>query len=155
MVRISLVLIATAIVLPPPVAASDAKGTCSRGDVEVLVRRVLSAFNRGDVAAFNRLIAQRPAFKWFSVGGEPGRRIQSAAFDRAGLPRYVTARHRQRERQQLMTFGYNGRSGGYAHFDFSVIRSARDHPSERVVGKGAVACSLRPARVAVWSLGDA
>ena len=119
------------------------------------MRGVLTAFNRGDVRAFNKLIAQRPAFKWFSVGGQPGQRIQSAAFDRAGLPRYVLARHRQGERQQLVTFDFNGRSGGYAHFAFSVVRSARDHPPEHVVGKGAVACSLRPPRVAVWSLGNA
>jgi hypothetical protein len=128
-------------------------GGCARGDVALLVRDVLGAFNRGDAVTFNALIAQRPAFKWFSVSGSPGRRVRSAAFDRAGLPRYVLTRHRRGERQRLVRFSFNGRRGTHAHFDFSVIRSARDHPPKRVTGKGAVDCTLEPPRVAVWSLG--
>jgi hypothetical protein len=135
--------------------ADPSKATCTRTGVETIVRGVLRAFNRGDVPTFMGLIAEEPAFNWFSVGGEPGRRIRSAAFNRASLPRYVSVRHRQRERQQLVLFDFNGRSAGYGHFAFSVIRSARDHPAERVSGKGAVDCSFQPALVAVWSLGDA
>lgn len=129
------------------------KGLCSRAGVEALVRGVLGAFNRGDTLTFNSLIAQRPAFKWFSVSGAPGRRVRSAAFDRAGLPRYVSSRHRRGERQRLVRFSFNGRSVVHAHFDFSVVRSARDHPPKRVTGKGAVDCTLTPPRIAVWSLG--
>jgi hypothetical protein len=135
--------------------AAVAKGACSSGEVKILVGAVLGAFNRGDTLTFNSLIAQRPAFKWFSVGGAPGRRIRAAAFDRAGLPRYVLSRHRQGERQRLVRFRFNGRGAVHAHFDFSVIRSARDHPAERVTGKGAIDCTLQPPRIAVWSLGDA
>jgi hypothetical protein len=142
-------------VLATPAGGADPKDACSRGEVKALVRAVLIAFNRGDAFTFNGLIAQRPAFKWFSVGGAPGRRIRSAAFDRAGLSRYVLSRHRQGERQRLVRFRFNGKGAVHAHFDFSVIRSARDHRAERVTGKGAVDCTLRPPRIAVWSLGDA
>jgi hypothetical protein len=138
-----------------PAGGVAATGVCSRGEVRILVGAVLSAFNRGDTLTFNSLIAQRPAFKWFSVSGAPGRRIRAAAFDRAGLPHYVLSRHRQGERQRLVRFRFNGRGAVHAHFDFSVIRSARDHPAEGVTGKGSIDCTLRPPRVAVWSLGDA
>jgi hypothetical protein len=136
-------------------AEATAGGDCSRAGVEELVRGVLGAFNRGDVRTFDRLVAEKPAFKWFSVSGSPGRRIRSAAFDRATLPRYVSSRHRRGERQRLFRFRFNGRSAVHAHFDFSVVRSARDHRAKRVTGKGAVDCTLTPPRVAVWSLGDA
>jgi hypothetical protein len=122
--------------------------------VRTLVRSVLLAFNRGDAVAFDALIAQRPSFKWFSVSGRPGRRVRAAAFDRAGLSRYVERRHGVGERQRLVRFRFNGRSGGFGHFDFSVVRSARDHPPKRVTGKGAVDCALERPLVAVWSLGD-
>lgn len=131
------------------------RNDCSRARVEQLVRGVLGAFNRGDVRTFDSLVADEPAFQWFSVSGAPGRRIRAAAFDRTSLLRYVSSRHRRGERQRLFRFRFNGRGAVHAHFDFSVVRTARDHPAERVVGKGAIDCTLRPPRVAVWSLGDA
>lgn len=140
-------------VVAPPAEGTDAEG-CSRAGVEELVRGVLGAFNAGDVRAFDRLVAEKPEFKWFSVSGSPGRRIRSAAFDRATLLRYVAARHRQQERQRLFRFSFNGRSAVHAHFDFSVVRSARDYRAQRVTGKGAVDCTLTTPRVAVWSLGS-
>ena len=149
---IALGAVATAIAAPAVGAA--ARGDCSRAGVEALVRGVLGAFNRGDILTFDSLVAEKPEFKWFSVSGRPGRRIRSAAFDRAGLPRYVSSRHRQGERQRLVRFSFNGRGAVYAHFDLSVIRSARDYPPKRVTGKGAVDCTLTPPRIAVWSLGD-
>jgi hypothetical protein len=147
---IALGAVGAAIAADESVASQD---PCSRSEVNELVRGVLVAFNRGDTLTFNSLVAQRPAFKWFSVSGQPGRRIRTAAFDRAGLPRYVLSRHRQGEQQRLTRFSFNGRRGVHAHFDFTVIRSARDHPAKRVTGKGAVDCTLTPPRVAVWSLG--
>jgi hypothetical protein len=79
--------------------------------------------------------------------------VRAAAFDRAGLPRYVERRHGRAERQRLVRFRFNGKRGGFAHFDFSVVRSARDHPPKRVTGKGAVSCALAEPLIAVWSLG--
>jgi hypothetical protein len=150
---VSALIAAVGGVLAPADRVVASGSGCARGEVGQLVRDVLGAFNRGDTVTFNVLIAQRPAFKWFSVSGSPGRRIRSAAFDRAGLPRYMLTRHRRGERQRLVRFSFNGRRGAHAHFDFSVIRSARDHPPKRVTGKGAVDCTLEPPRVAVWSLG--
>jgi hypothetical protein len=138
---------------PSPRAATASSDVCSREEARTLVRSVLLAFNRGDAVAFNALIAQRPTFKWFSVSGRPGRRVRAAAFDRAGLPRYVERRHAMGERQRLVRFRFNGRSGGFGHFDFSVVRSARDHPPKPVTGKGAVSCALERPLIAVWSLG--
>jgi hypothetical protein len=138
-----------------PAGGQTARNDCSRAGVEELVRGVMGAFNRGDVLAFDRLVAEEPAFQWFSVSGAPGRRIRAAAFDRTTLLRYVSSRHRRGERQRLFRFRFNGRGAVHAHFDFSVVRSASDHPAERVTGKGAVDCTLRAPSIAVWSLGDA
>jgi hypothetical protein len=149
----ALALGAVGAAIAAPGEGATAAGDCSRTGVEALVRGVLGAFNRGDLLMFDSLVAERPAFKWFSVSGTPGRRIRSAAFDRNSLPRYVSSRHRRGERQRLVRFSFNGRGAVHAHFDFSVVRSARDHPSKRVTGKGAVDCTLTPPRIAVWSLG--
>jgi hypothetical protein len=158
MVRVLIAAIAVAAaaaLMLAPAEGTAEKGDCSGAGVEQLVRGVLGAFNRGDIPTFDSLVAGKPAFKWFSVSSRVGRRVQSAAFDRTSLPRYVSLRHRRGERQPLVRFSFNGRSAVHAHFDFSVIRSARDYAPKRVTGKGAVDCTLTPPRIAVWSLGDA
>jgi hypothetical protein len=138
-----------------PAEGETGRNGCARVGVEQLVRAVIGAFNRGDVVTFDRLVAEEPAFQWFSVSGAPGRRVRAAAFDRTTLLRYVVSRHRRGERQRLFRFRFTGRGAVHAHFDFSVVRTARDHPAERVTGKGAVDCTLVAPSIAVWSLGDA
>jgi hypothetical protein len=127
--------------------------TCSDAAVESVVRDLVAAVDAGDLAAVDRAVAKRPAFKWYSVSGAPGRRTGAAAFTRTTLLRYVADRHRHGERQRLVSFRFNSNADGYGHFGFALVRSATDYRARRVAGKGAADCSHDPPRIAVWSLG--
>jgi hypothetical protein len=78
------------------------------------------------------------------------------SYDRATTLRYFRARHRQRESLRLTRFKFNGVSGGFGHFEYSLTRRARDLADgapERYHGKGAASCTGFTPRLAVWSMG--
>lgn len=130
---------------------------CSGAEVKSVVRRVVNAFNLGDIAVFDGLIATEPGFKWFSVGGAPGRRVGSASTKRSTLTRYVQMRHKKGERLTLLRLRFQGTTKTaariYGNFNFTVIRRARDYPARMVPGKGAADCAYDPPRIMVWALG--
>lgn len=130
---------------------------CSGAEVKSVVRRVVNAFNRGELAVFDGLIATEPGFKWFSVGGAPGRRVGTASTKRSTLIRYVQMRHRKGERLTLLRLRFQGTTKTaariYGNFNFTGIRSARDYPARMVPGKGAADCAYDPPRIMVWALG--
>jgi hypothetical protein len=127
---------------------------CSGDSVKRLVRRLVAAINSGDLDLVDELVAKGSAFKWYAVGGAPGRRLRAAALNRKTLLPYLAARHRLGERLRLVHLRFQGVSEGkYGNFNFDVVRSARDYPAKLVPGKGAVDCRLRPPRVAVWVIG--
>jgi hypothetical protein len=67
----------------------------------------------------------------------------------------VRARHNKRERLELLSFQYNGRSNGYVDFQYQLLRGAdvtRAPRPRTYVGKGAVSCWA--GRLAVWSMGE-
>jgi hypothetical protein len=128
---------------------------CGPGEVRALVVDFVVAFNGGDLARLDAIFAPSPAFKWYSSNA-PGRRVRSAAFRRGTLLDYFARRHARRDRVRLLGFRFNGNSGGYGHFDYRMRRSAADFRGGqpfRLVGKGAVDCSLDPKAIAVWSMG--
>jgi len=138
------------------VAVADAAArppTCSVPDVRSLVGSLVAAVDAGDLAAVDAAVAKRPAFRWFSVSGEPGSRTGTSAVTRTTLLRYVADRHRHGERQRLVSFRFNSNADGFGHFSFSLVRSASDYPAKRVAGKGAADCTHYPLRIAVWSVG--
>jgi hypothetical protein len=128
---------------------------CEAAEVRALVVDFVAAFNRGDLARLDAIFAPKAAFKWYSSNA-PGRRVRSAAFRRDTLLGYFGRRHARRDRLRLLSFGFNGNSGGYGHFDYRMRRAAADFRrgrSFRLVGKGAVDCALDPKAIAVWSMG--
>jgi hypothetical protein len=77
-----------------------------------LVVRFISAFNRGDVKRLDAVFARGMWWRWYSVGTAPGRRVQSAAYNRNTLIKYFRARHKKHERPVLESFQYTGWSNG-------------------------------------------
>ena len=123
---------------------------CTASETRQLVRTSVSAFNRGDSAQLNRLFAPASRFKWYSTGG-PGRRLGSAAHKRGTLIHYFAARHAERERLTLIGWRGGGNANGYFHFQFLLIREARDLRPMPYQGKGAAICSSANT-IAVWSM---
>jgi hypothetical protein len=126
---------------------------CSRTETEQLVTSFISAFNRGDLAALDSLIAYEPAFQWYSVSTAPGRRVREEADDRNTLAAYFASRHRVAERLELKRFRFDNRTFGYGGFRFAMTRFANDLNTQTVLGKGAVNCTLDPPSLVVWSMG--
>jgi hypothetical protein len=129
--------------------------SCDGERVRRVVVSFISAFNRGDRTRLQGLWS-RSDFQWYSVT-----RTQASHYvthDRATMLRYFAARHRHLERLRLVRFEFNGVSGGFGHFEYSLTRRARDLAGgvpEGYHGKGAVTCGAFAPRLAVWSMGRA
>lgn len=143
----------TSTVYLPERSAAASHARCAASSTRNLTARFVTAFNEGDLKTLDRLVSPAPAFLWYSVSSSPGRRVGGEASDRGSLRDYLTSRHRAGERLRLTRFRFNGNSQGYAHFEFSVTRSANDLKPLLVEGKGASDCSLDPPSIAVWSIG--
>jgi hypothetical protein len=130
----------------------DGSDCANSADVGALVYRFVQAFNAGDRSTLQRLWAT-PAkgFQWYSTDG-PGRRLDPNASDRAGLEAYFADRHDHGERLRLTSFQYNGASGGYGHFQYTLMRQADDLIPTRYLGKGAAVCDPTHLTLGVWSM---
>jgi hypothetical protein len=126
---------------------------CTPQVVHIVVERFIDAFNRGDIAQLDRLVAQQPQFVWYATDA-PGQRFNAEAQDRDNLMAYFAARHRQHEHLVLnsldVTFTNASRGGLWAH----LTRSADDGlPPTRYSSKGEVQCSTMPSSLTVWAMG--
>jgi hypothetical protein len=68
---------------------------------------------------------------------------------------YFAARHKQRERLRLVTFGGGAAPRGDFGFGFHLERSIRGYPTRVLEGKGSLFCSAHGNRIIVWSVGSA
>jgi len=126
----------------------DCAPTEARATFDAFVR----AFNLGNGAALDRLIAPRGSFVWFSVSGA-GQRLGDRSKNRSTLARYFATRHVQRDRLTNITFRGGRNANGYGQFAFLLTRSADDELPARYEGKGAVICDDGGDTIAVWSMG--
>jgi hypothetical protein len=146
-------LLAAALLAGSP--ASSNGQSCNEQGTHELVVEFIGAFNRGDLARLDRLFARGMWWRWYAVGTAPGKRIQAAAYNRNTLVTYFRARHKKHERLQLRSFQYTGRSDGYAHFQYEILRRADDMAkgaARTYTGKGAMSCW--EGRLAVWGMGE-
>jgi hypothetical protein len=119
----------------------------------VTVSSFIAAFNRGDLIRLDRLIARRPAFQRYTVGGAPGERVAGGARVRSTLIAYFAERHRHSERLLLTRFAFAGRSRGNASFRYELVRRADDlAPPQLYLGQGAIRCVGRHQFV-LWAMG--
>jgi hypothetical protein len=125
---------------------------CTVAESRATFDAFVNAFNAGDRAALDRLVAPAPSFVWFSVSGA-GRRLGDRSKDRSTLARYLATRHTLRDRFTDITWSGGGNANGYSHFGFTLTRSADDELPSRYEGKGAIICDDAGNTIAVWSMG--
>jgi hypothetical protein len=147
---VALAFVAAAVCIAPRSVAAG-QGRCSAAETSRTVRSLVVAFDAGDVASVNALVATGPAFKWFSAPG-PDARLGQAAYDRATLGAYVRKRHRHHERLTIRRIGTTNRADG--NFALVLERRADDYSRRVIDGKGAVSCAGAAPKVIVWSLGS-
>lgn len=137
-------------------ASGDGSATttrnCATGEPRLLVNAFIAAFNSGASARLDRIFAPLSSFKWYSTDA-PGVRLGAAAYSRSTLIPYFAERHRARERLTITSWKSGGNSNGYAHFQFQLVRKARDLTPTPYQGKGALICSNTGNAIAVWSMG--
>jgi hypothetical protein len=126
---------------------------CARSETEEIVSRFVTAFNHGDLATLDSLVAYEPSFQWYSVSTSPGRRIRDEAENRHSLAAYFASRHRVAERLELNRFQFDNRTFGHGGFRFAMTRFANDLNTQKIIGKGEVNCTLDPPSIVVWSMG--
>lgn len=124
---------------------------CTGEQVHSLVRTFVSAFDAGDLAELDRLVAAEPDFQWYSTDA-PGERFQGDAYERSTLIPYFRTRHEAGERLILRWFQFNGYDQGYGHFEYRLTRSAASLASTRYLGKGAAICGPVRNVIAVLSM---
>lgn len=126
---------------------------CAPAQTRDLIKRFVTAFNRGDARALSRIWGSKPSFQWYSVSNDPGQRIQSDAYRRDTLLSYFATRHTVHERMTLTSIKINSTSAGYRNFQYQLLRSADDLSGGPIAyeGKGAEIC--RTAQLGVWSMG--
>jgi hypothetical protein len=131
--------------------ASLGSRACAPTEARATFDAFVRAFNLGEGAALDRLIAPRGSFVWFSVSGA-GRRLGDRSKDRSTLARYFATRHVLRDRLSDITFSGGSNANGYGQFTFLLTRSADDELPARYEGKGAVICDDDGDTIAVWSM---
>jgi hypothetical protein len=135
--------------------AAPAGAPCDERGSRELVVAFINAFNRGDVRRLDTIFARGMWWRWYSVSSAPGRRIQTAAYNRKTLITYFRARHKRHERLALRSLQFTGHTAGFGNFDYELLRRADDMKGTvpRVyVGTGAVSCWS--GKLAVWSMGE-
>jgi hypothetical protein len=118
-----------------------------------LVKAVVAAFNSGNVAKLDRLVAREPAFQWFADAG-PRRqsRLGPRAEDRSTLRAWAKARHRKHDRITLVGFGEPNAQGG-VRLNLDLRRHADDYRPRNVIhGKYEAVCPPGRARIVVWAM---
>jgi hypothetical protein len=146
-------LLAAVLVGSSPAVATGAP--CDERGSRELVAAFITAFNRGDVKSLDRLFARGMWWRWYSVSSAPGRRIQTAAYNRKTLITYFRARHKRHERLQLQWLQFNGHANGFGNFEYQLLRRADDMkaPTPRpYVGKGAISCFA--GKLSIWRMGE-
>lgn len=126
---------------------------CSASKVTVTVRELLRFYNAGDVRQAGGLVAQEPAFQWFSAPGptRASRRLGASSKVRGTLDAYFRERHSHHERLTLTKLEVTNQ--GQGNFALHLVRAADDFPRRAIEGKGAVSCGAAGSKVIVWSLG--
>jgi hypothetical protein len=148
MARAWLVVVVGACVLAAVVAPSAASSdVCTPEQTEAVFDAFVKAYNSGDSAALDRLIAPTPSFVWFSVSGA-GRRLGDRSKVRSTVPKYFADRHAQRDQFRDTTF----QGGGHGQFGFLLTRMADDELPSRYEGKGSVLCGDGGNVINVWSM---
>jgi hypothetical protein len=119
---------------------------CLPGQAQTLVRSLTAAFNAGDLAAVDRLVAREPAFQWFAMGGTSpaANRYGKKAEDRSTLLAYVRQRHRHHERWTDVV--------AQGNLQIALTRQADDYHRSRNHDKGEVVCRGAVAKLIVWAL---
>jgi hypothetical protein len=125
---------------------------CTPQAVRQVVQRFVDAFNRGDLAQLDQLVATL-GFGWYSTPG-PGQRLNmEQASDRSTLMAYFAARHRQRERLVLKAVDVTFTEPSAGGFSFRLTRSADDGlPLTAYNGKGQVQCAPPPSSLTYWAM---
>jgi hypothetical protein len=133
--------------------AQRSKG-CTVAQSRALIQRFVTAFNRGDARTLDRIWDSNDWFKWYSVGNEPGMRIQGDSMRRDTLLPYFAARHAAHELLTPTRVAISRYPSGYRSFQYRLLRSADDLPGSPVVysGKGALSCVT--GHLDVWSMGE-
>jgi hypothetical protein len=148
-VRFVLVTVLAAGLLGPTALRADSDlERCPLADRDALVGSLVAAFNAGNDVAVDRIVAQEPAFEWFSATGRTpdSRRLGAEAYDRSTLRAYVRQRHRHRERWTNVDVGW--RSSG----PLMLTREADDHRRSRTEAKMDTLCAGGRPRIIVWSM---
>ncbi len=155
--RVALVAAAVALVGVGAASSSTPRKGCTPAQTTALVKRFLSAFNRGDRAALNNKVwGGKFYFNWYAVTSDPGLRVDVEARRRDTLMDYFAARHANDERLVLTKLKLNGiTAGAYRNFEFRLLRSSNDQPGgqARYAGKGASSCAT--GRLTTWAMGTA
>ena len=136
-------------------SVEDGPVPCTPSEVRTTVRRILAAFNRGDLDALDRSFARDPGFRWYSTA-EPGRRRPMVIRARGSLVPYLARRHARGERLHLENIRVNGKTEAnpaYGNFTFHLTRRSENLEQTRYQGKGAAYCfRTAPDVVLVWSM---
>lgn len=135
-----------------PATPAKNKG-CTPTQTRALIIRFVNAFNRGDARTLNQVWDSKEWFKWYSVGTEPGKRVNAEAYRRDTLLRYFAARHKMHERLVLTSVQINAYGYGYRNFQYKLKRSADDLPGGPAAYEGKGASSCVTGRIDVWSMG--
>jgi hypothetical protein len=147
---------ATATATVPSAMASGLRGRevgCTADAAEALVRHFVGSFNRGHVAAANRLWALEPYFQWYSTSGA-GRRLGTRAYDRSTLASYFAGRARAHEKIRLteLVAGVDPKRN-IVNFSGKLVRIADDvRPTDPHPFKGAATCRPSGRSLIVWSM---
>jgi hypothetical protein len=122
---------------------------CGAEEGDRIVRAFLDAWNTGDSARLDALVAPDGVFHWFSAAR---RQTIFVTYSRTRLLAYAGRRHRAGEQMGLTRLDVA--PGG---FTYDVVRRARDVRRGAPVhytGKGALDCGTGEPALIVWSMGE-
>jgi ketosteroid isomerase-like protein len=125
-----------------------ARVRCTEEQSVAAVEAFLAAWNTGDAARLDALVAPDETFSWFIATGE----TTFVTYSRERFLDYATRRHRAGDRMTLRRL-----SPGPGGFTYELVREAAGlnggHPT-RYGGKGLARCEGAEPAIGVWAMGS-
>jgi hypothetical protein len=123
---------------------------CKAADVRQFLGEFVRAFNLGNRSQLTSLVSSE--FSWYTID-DPLPRLRAGLYTRGDALQYFVRRHKVGEKMRVIRVRFNGNSEAFGHFEFRLVRSARDLRPTKYQGKGATRCNRTGASLAAWSMG--
>ncbi|HEV3097759.1 MAG TPA: nuclear transport factor 2 family protein [Candidatus Dormibacteraeota bacterium] len=122
---------------------------CTESSTRQVVTSFIDAFNKGDAARLDQLVADYSQY----TTDAPGEFSSPSPRNRSELIAYFARRHQAHERLTLESLQFGSQPANAFNFQFELTRSADDLPAAPYTGSASVFCGNPSLTLINWGMG--